>query len=452
MTQAPAAIFKIPTESPQLVRGAVSRARKAAAVPRAAGLAVGRVADVETRAATRGDGEVIELDLGITVYPPRDKGGRWRATWHDDGERQQCESVSQEKLAAKLEKVRQRLVTGASNMTRPGADLIAWYLNPDRLPVAGRWSRKHADTQRRLCERYAAPVIGAVTCQDITVSHAQKMVNAAPTSGEGDRVHRMLSAMVGAGLKGGYLVNPALAEVHWQAGDRPLPAPNITVAGESALLVDPAEMPSSGDVGSLGRALAARSHGERDELMANLAAYSGLRWGELAALTVPQVAQAARTITVDRKVVEVGGRLYVEAPKNRKFRRTVYPNRTPAGYALAERIAARLKEARAEQAAGTNPLGLLFPSRSGGHWRSSNFNRYILQPAYLKVGWRDAEGNGQWTWHSLRHVFCTTALFTWKLDPTDVSRMAGHANYRITLDMYVGTTAGVLDRARAATE
>jgi hypothetical protein len=32
-------------------------------------------------------------------------------------------------------------------------------------------------------------------------------------------------------------------------------------------------------------------------------------------------------------------------------------------------------------------------------------------------------------------VFCTTALFTSKLDATDVSRMAGHANYRITLDM-----------------
>ena len=50
------------------------------------------------------------------------------------------------------------------------------------------------------------------------------------------------------------------------------------------------------------------------------------------------------------------------------------------------------------------------------------------------------------------HVFCTTALFTWKLDATDVSRMAGHANCRITLDMYVGSTAGVLDRARTATE
>jgi hypothetical protein len=30
--------------------------------------------------------------------------------------------------------------------------------------------------------------------------------------------------------------------------------------------------------------------------------------------------------------------------------------------------------------------------------------------------------------------------------------MAGHANYRITLDMYVGTTAGILERARAATK
>jgi hypothetical protein len=104
------------------------------------------------------------------VYPLRDEGGRWRAVWYEDGERQQCESVSEEKLAAKLEKVRQRLAMGAANMTRPGADLIAWYLNPDRLPVEGRWSRKHADSQRRLCQRFAAPVIGAVTCQDMMAS------------------------------------------------------------------------------------------------------------------------------------------------------------------------------------------------------------------------------------------------------------------------------------------
>jgi integrase len=77
------------------------------------------------------------------------------------------------------------------------------------------------------------------------------------------------------------------------------------VAGESALWVDPAEVPADGDIGKLGRALAAGRHGKRDELMASTAAYSGLRWGELTALTIAQIDITARVITVDRKVVEV---------------------------------------------------------------------------------------------------------------------------------------------------
>jgi hypothetical protein len=210
-------------------------------------------------------------------------------------------------------------------MKKPGADLIAHYLDPDRLPVQDRWSRKHAHTQGRLCERFAAPVIATITCQDIKAVHMQMIVNAAPTAGEGERVRRMVSALVTAGVDAGYLVNSRLARVHWQVGDRPLPAPVVSIAGEAALWVDPAEIPSDDDVAMLGKALAAARHGDRDELMANTAAYSGLRWGELAALTIPQVSQAARVITVDRKVVDIAGRLYVEAPKNRKHRRTIYP-------------------------------------------------------------------------------------------------------------------------------
>ena len=395
---------------------------------------------------------VIELDFGITVYPARFGGDRWRAVWYENGERQQCESVEEAKLAVKLEKVKLRLAADAPNMKRPGADLIAHYLDPDRLPVDKRWSRRHSDTQRRLCQRFAAPVIDAVTCQDIKTSHTQEIVNAAPTPGEGDRVHRMITALVAAGIEGGYLANPRLASVHWQAAERPLPEPQVTVAGESALWVRPAEIPADDDVSKLGKALAAGRHGERAELMASTAAYSGLRWGELTALTIPQVDAGIRVIAVDRKVVEVAGHLYIEAPKNRKLRQTIYPRTTPGGYPLAERLAARIEQARAEQEAGTNPLGLIFPSPRGKFLRSSNFNRTILKPAYLAADWRDSGGNGRWTWHSLRHVFCTTALFTWKLDATDVSPMAGHANVRTTLLMYVGTTAGVLDRARKATE
>jgi integrase len=448
MTRSASVWAKIPTESPQPFRKGAARATVR---PKAASrLAV--LADSTGRAATRGGGEVIELECGITVYPARSGGGRWRAVWHEDGERRQCEAATEEKLAPKLAKVAQRLQADAPNMRKPGAALIRHYLDPDRLPVHQRWSRRHADTQRRLCQRFAAPVIAEVGCQDIKTEHTQRIVNAAPTAGEGDRVHRMISAMVTAGLDGGYLTNPRLARVHWQARDRALPASEVSVAGESVLWVDSAEIPADSDVAKLGLALAAGARGNLYELLANAAAYSGLRWGELAALTIPQIDPAARAISVDRKIVEVAGQLYLEAPKNRKRRRTIYPRRTPAGYPLADRLASRIEEARAEQEAGANPLGLIFPSVKGRYWRLSNFNRRVLAPAYRAAGWRDAEGNGAWTWHSLRHVFCTTALFTWKLDPTDVSRMAGHANYRITLEMYVGATAGVLDRAPAATE
>ena len=150
MTQAPAAVFKIPTESPQPARKAARPARRA----KAARPAPGRVlANGTGRAATRGGGEVVELGYGITVYPAREESGRWRAVWYEDGKRQQCEAGTEQKLAAKLEKVTERLEADAPNMKLPGAALIRHYLDPDRLPVDERWSRKHADTQRRLCER-----------------------------------------------------------------------------------------------------------------------------------------------------------------------------------------------------------------------------------------------------------------------------------------------------------
>ena len=407
----------------------------------------------DTRESVRDSARVVvEAECGILVYPPEEAGEPWRATFTENGRRRFRQAMTEAELAAKLAKVTDRLRAGAPDMERPGADLIAHYLDPDRLPVAKRWSRRHADTQRRLCQRFAAPVIAGVTCQDITPGHMQQIVSAAPTASEGERLHRCLSAMVTAGIKGGYLTNPRLREVHWQAAGRPVPEPEPSTSGESALWVDPAEIPAAADIGKLGQALAAGPRGELDELMANVAAYAGLRQGELFALTAGQIATDARVITVDRKLIEVAGHLYVEAPKCRKFRSTIYPVRTPDGYPLAGKLAARIEAARAEQQAGTSPLGLIFPSPRFRHWRSSNFDRRVLAPAYRAAGWRDEHGNGAWTWHSLRHVFCTTALFTWKLDATDVSRMAGHANYRITLDMYVGTTKGVLDRARHATQ
>jgi hypothetical protein len=173
MWQAASAQTEIPTSSPQpprsgAARPAAGRPKRTSGPTRAKVLASGT-----ERESTRGCGEVIELECGITVYPARSEGGRWRAVWYEAGERQQCEAATEGKLTPKLEKVAERLKADAPNMRRPGADLIAHYLDLDRLPVRDRWSRRHADTQRRLCERFAAPVIAAVTCQVIKTEHPE---------------------------------------------------------------------------------------------------------------------------------------------------------------------------------------------------------------------------------------------------------------------------------------
>jgi hypothetical protein len=73
---------------------------------------------------------VIELDFGILVYPPEASGEPWRAVFTENGQRRFRQGATEAKLAAKLEKVTERLRADAGNMERPGADLIRHYLDP----------------------------------------------------------------------------------------------------------------------------------------------------------------------------------------------------------------------------------------------------------------------------------------------------------------------------------
>src|ERR1035438_8823445 len=121
----------------------------------------------------------------------------------------------------------------------------------------------------------------------------QRIVNAAPTAGEGARLHRCLSAVVPAGITAGYLASARLRDVHWQAAGRAVPGPAVSVAGEAAQFTGPAQIPAGADVARLGRALARGRRGDLHELMAHTAAYTGLRQGELFALTAVQLRTAA---------------------------------------------------------------------------------------------------------------------------------------------------------------
>ena len=81
---------------------------------------------------------VVEVGWGVLVYPPEGAGEPWRATFTENGRRRFRQAGTEAELAVKLERVTERLRAGAPDMERPGADLIAHYLDPGRLPVSQR--------------------------------------------------------------------------------------------------------------------------------------------------------------------------------------------------------------------------------------------------------------------------------------------------------------------------
>lgn len=318
MSHGAVTLTKIPTESSQPARRRPGPGRKA--VPKIGSAILALAADAVI---TDGDGRpVIEMACGITVYPAREEGDRWRAVWYVDGQRRQCESVSEHKLAVKLEKVTERLTADAPNMERPGAELAAHYLDP-----AGR----HA-VVAQACPHPAAAVRAVRPPGDRRpgLPGHQGQPHAA---GRQRRVHsRRGRPRAADDLRAGDRRDRGRVPDQHAAGEGPLAGcgpgaarPGCGCRRGVRAVGRPAEIPADADITALAAALAAGAGGYRGELMANTAAYAGLRWGELTALTTGQADTAARVIAVDRKVVEVAGHLYIEPPKNRKKRATISP-------------------------------------------------------------------------------------------------------------------------------
>jgi integrase len=101
------------------------------------------------------------------------------------------------------------------------------------------------------------------------------------------------------------------------------------------------------------------------------AAYSSLRWGELAGLRRRNVNPLHKTITVVEQLTEVNGHLAFGPSKTDSSRRTV---RLPD--VVADELAAHL-----DRYAEHGPDGLVFPAAEGGPMRRSNFRRRVWLPA-----------------------------------------------------------------------
>ncbi|CAM3402497.1 site-specific integrase [Kibdelosporangium persicum] len=144
-------------------------------------------------------------------------------------------------------------------------------------------------------------------------------------------------------------------------------------------------------------ALAGRVSPENAVLITT-AAYSGMRWGELAGLQWSRTNLDTGQITIDPEVGalhEIKGRLELGPPKTPASVRTVY-------------LPAFLVDALAELRRRNPTARFVFTGTDGGLLRRSNFRRRVWLPALAgdpKLGWAPIQPGMHF--HDLRHTYKT---------------------------------------------
>jgi integrase len=157
----------------------------------------------------------------------------------------------------------------------------------------------------------------------------------------------------------------------------------------------------------------------RYRAMVLVAAYGGMRAGELIALRRRHVDLLHRTVTVVEQVQVVAGRFEVQAPKSAAGRRAI-----PLPSLVVESLQSHLAEV-----AEPGPDGIVFPGPAGGYLRLENFRRRAWDRAVRHAGLAPLR------FHDLRHT-CASLAIAAGADVKVLQRMLGHSSAALTLDRY----------------
>jgi integrase len=226
-----------------------------------------------------------------------------------------------------------------------------------------------------ILRQYLRPAFGSYPLARIDVLTIRTWLAKLEAQGVGQatraKAYRLLARILGAAVEAHYLaVNPC--SIRGAASDGTSEMRIATVAQVAAIAE---QLPA------------------RYRALVLVAAFGGLRWGELAGLRRKRIDLEAGTVTVAEQLVEVNGTFSVGPPKSAAGRRTV---NLPAA------VVAALAEHLADYTAAS-PDAFVFLSSQDRHLRRSNFNRRVWQPATRAAGVEDLRV------HDLRHTAGTLA-------------------------------------------
>jgi integrase len=158
--------------------------------------------------------------------------------------------------------------------------------------------------------------------------------------------------------------------------------------------------------------------GRQSEVVRFLA-YTGLRWGEMAALRVQDFDMLRRRVNVSRSVTESGGLVW-STPKSWERRSVPFPS------VLCDELAGLM--------IGKSRDDLVFTDQRGGVLRNSNWRARVFRPAVVACQATD-DSFPTITPHDLRHTAASLAVSA-RANVKAVQRMLGHAKASMTLDTY----------------
>jgi integrase len=179
-------------------------------------------------------------------------------------------------------------------------------------------------------------------------------------------------------------------------------------------------------------ALLAGSIDARYRALIYTAAYTGMRWGELAALQVRNVNLLRGNIDIVEASTEVNGHLHVGPTKTGARRAVSLPR------FLGEMLSAHLER--------YPPVdGFLFTSAEGCPLRR-NFYRRDFKPCVRAAGLPE-----DLRFHDLRHT-CAALLIAQGAHPKEIQERLGHSTIRLTFDRYGHLFPSLDDRLRDGLE
>lgn len=167
---------------------------------------------------------------------------------------------------------------------------------------------------------------------------------------------------------------------------------------------------------------------ERYRALIFMAAYTGLRWGELAGLHTDRINFLRATVDVVEALTEVNGRVAV-GPTKTGARRTVSLPRF-----LVEMLSEHVTRF-------PTTTGLVFSSSQGQALRR-NFYRRHFKPAVARTALP-----ASLRFHDLRHS-CAAMLIAQGAHPKEIQERLGHSTIRLTFDRYGHLFPGLDERLR----